>query len=79
VAQSALQAVGQALDRGGLVTRRLEGRDESEIGHVPSLPSDRRNRTDVRTGPVAVHFGTTRPYLVRASVRRLIQPTSLWH
>jgi hypothetical protein len=61
-----------------LVARRLEGRNESEIGHIPSLPSGPPYRTDVRTGPVAVHFGTTRPYLVEASVRRLTQPTSQW-
>ena len=53
VAEAAGQAVGQALDRLGLVAGGLEGGHEAEVGHGGSLPDgrDRRTyRTPVRHG-----------------------------
>ena len=48
VVEALREAVGQALDRLGLVAGGLERGDEAEVGHAENLPSPDRNRTPVR-------------------------------
>jgi hypothetical protein len=49
MAQAAREPVAQAIDRGGLVTRRLERGDEGEVGHVASVSKVDRARWNIRS------------------------------
>ena len=48
VLQASGEAVGQAVDGGGLIARRLERGDEFEVGHRSSLHGTPQYRTNVR-------------------------------